>query len=258
MKPTARSVPLPCFDPRYGPGVTAQVPPEQLRPAVTIQEALERMTAIGVELPTTDGVACFNRMYDIVTSRVLAEVSLGTFYSDNAFMAHLDVVFANLYFGALDGAQTVPPTAPACWRELFAQRSNLRIAPLQFALAGMSAHINHDLPLAVLKTCVDLATTPESFPHEADFKKVNALLENLDQGIRESFETGELLAIDRRAAGLENLVGGFGIAAARSAAWESAISLWHLRNEERLTHVFVDGLDAAAAAAGRVLLTPLL
>ena len=41
---------------------------------------------------------------------------------------------------------------------MLANRSETHIAPMQFALAGMNAHINHDLPMAVVKTCEDLAT----------------------------------------------------------------------------------------------------
>jgi hypothetical protein len=35
------------------------------------------------------------------------------------------------------------------------------IEPVQFALAGMNAHINHDLPLAMVSTCTALGTAPD-------------------------------------------------------------------------------------------------
>jgi len=34
------------------------------------------------------------------------------------------------------------------------------IEPIQFALAGMNAHINHDLPVAIVSTCTELASSP--------------------------------------------------------------------------------------------------
>ena len=76
------------------------------------------MTSISAALPLTDGLACFNRMYLIVTKAVLSEVSSGTFYGDPAFMAHLDVVFVNLYLGAIDGFWAEPSAAPRCWSAL--------------------------------------------------------------------------------------------------------------------------------------------
>ncbi|MGP0108888.1 MAG: DUF5995 family protein [Acidimicrobiales bacterium] len=227
-------------------------------PVSSIEGAVALMTDISAALPTTDGLACFNRMYLIVTEKVLSEVSTGTFYGDSAFMSHLDVVFVNLYLEAIDGFRAKPPTAPRCWSEVLANRSETHIAPMQFALAGMIAHINHDLPMAVVKTCEDLATAPDQGTHAADFDKVNTLLGALDQQIRESFEMGVILDLDRKAAGLENLVGNFGIDAARKTAWANAVALWRLRHDAWLSREYTDGLDVAAAVAGRSLMVPLL
>ena len=227
-------------------------------PAASIEEAITLMTGISEALSPTDGLGCFNRMYLIVTKQVLSEVSTGFFYGDPAFMSHLDVVFVNLYLEAIDGFLAQPPTAPRCWSELFANRSDTHIAPMQFALAGMSAHINHDLPIAVVKTCGDLDTAPEQGTHEADFDKVNRALAALDQPIRESFETGVILDLDRQAAGLENLIGGAAIDAARDTAWLNAVALWHIRNDTWLSSEYTAGLDAAAALIGRSLMVPLL
>jgi Family of unknown function (DUF5995) len=225
-------------------------------PVSSIDDAIARLTEISAGLPVTDGLACFNRMYLVVTEKVRAEVSVGDFFGDPAFMSHLDVVFANCYLGAIDAFRTTPPSSPRCWSELFVDRSDAHIAPMQFALAGMNAHISHDLPLAVVKACEDLDTAPDQGTHAADFDKVNALLGALDQQIRESFETGVILDLDRRASGLEDVVDNFGIDTARRLAWLNAASLWALRHEGRLSRDYADGLDEAAAIANRALLVP--
>jgi len=129
---------------------------------------------------------------------------------------------------------------------------------MQFALAGMNAHINHDLPIAIVKTCEDLDTAPDQGTHAADFDKVNTVLGALDQQIRESFETGVILDLDRKAAGLENLVGNFGIDAARKTAWVNAVALWGLRCDAWLSRQYANGLDVAAALTGGSLMVPLL
>ena len=59
------------------------------------------------------------------------------------------------------------------------------IEPVQFALAGMNAHINHDLPVAMVSTCAALGTSPED-PHLADYQKVDQLLDAAEQSIRQS------------------------------------------------------------------------
>ena len=150
------------------------------------------------------------------------------------------------------------PRHPAVGARFLANRSDPHIAPMQFALAGMSAHINHDLPIAVVQTCEDLGTAPEQGTHAADFDKVNKVLGSLDQQIRESFEAGVILDLDRKAAGLENLVGDLAIDTARQTAWVNALALWCLRHDAWLSQEYKDSLDVAAALAGRSLMVPLL
>src|SRR5215831_3554083 len=128
-------------------------------PVTTVAGAIARMEAIEAGLPAGDGLACFNHMYLGVTRQVNGQLGAG-FYADSAFMTHLDVAFAGLYFAAADAAGD-PAVVPPAWRPLVEQRANPGIEPVQFALAGMNAHINHDLPLALLDTFTAPATSPE-------------------------------------------------------------------------------------------------
>ena len=233
------------------------LPPLPTGPVTSIPDAITRMQEIEAALPLTDGLACFNRMYLIVTQTVKDQVTQ-SFFRDPAFMEHLDIVFANLYLGAVDGFRSEPPTACRAWNVLFSRRSDPSVVPMQFALAGMNAHINRDLALAVVTACRDLGTAPEDGSHDADYTKVNLLLAALDAQIRQSFESGLILELDRRAAaGLENVVGNFGIDAARETAWVNAQTLWHLRGLSFVYQRFLDSIDRTAAFAGRTLLIPL-
>ena len=234
------------------------LPPLPSGAVTSIPDAITRMHEIEAALPPGDGLACFNRMYLIVT-QTLKERMRQNFFHDPAFMEHLDIVFANLYLGAVDGFRSQPSTACRAWNVLFSRRSDPSVVPMQFALAGMNAHINRDLSLAVVTACRDLGTAPENGSHEADFEKVNRLLAALDAQIRQSFESGLILELDQRAAaGLENLVGNFGIVAARETAWVNAQTLWHLRGISFVYQRFLDGVDRTAAFAGRTLLVPLV
>ena len=233
------------------------LPPLPTGPVTSIPDAITRMQEIEAALPPVDGLACFNRMYLIVTQTVKDQVT-ERFFRDPAFMEHLDVVFANLYLGAVDGFRSQPSTACRAWNVLFSRRSDPSVVPMQFALAGMNAHINRDLALAVVTACRDLGTAPEDGSHDADYTKVNLLLAALDTQIRQSFESGLILELDRRAAaGLENVVGNFGIDAARETAWVNAQTLWHLRGLSFIYQQFLDSIDRTAAFAGRTLLIPL-
>ena len=164
-------------------------------PVTSIAEAISCMEAIEAALPVGDGIACFNRMYLDVTRQVNSQLGQG-FFADPAFMTQLDVDFANLYFAAA-GAASDPAAVPLAWRPLAEQRAAAGIEPVQFALAGMNAHINHDLPLAVVSTCTALATVPEAGAHLADYQKVDRLLDAAEQSVRQSFESAPELAVDR-------------------------------------------------------------
>ncbi len=103
------------------------------------------MEASVASLPRSDGVACFTRLYLDVTKGVQKELA-GITFGDPRFLAQLDIAFANLFFSAMDGAAHKPVSVPRAWAPLVEARGARGIAPLQFALAGMSAHINRDLP----------------------------------------------------------------------------------------------------------------
>src|SRR4051812_14696350 len=105
-------------------------------PVTRVEEVLGRMNEIDRALPVGDGVACFNKLYLRVTEGVMAAQQAARF-QDVAFLTQLDVAFGNLYFAALRALE-VGQDAPRAWTPLFDQRSQVDIAPLQFAFAGMN------------------------------------------------------------------------------------------------------------------------
>jgi hypothetical protein len=226
-------------------------PPTPTAPVTSVAEAIARMEVIGAGLPAGDGLACFNRMYLAVTQTVGIDIGQG-FFADPAFMTTLDVTFANLYFAA---AQATPASVPLAWRPLVELRGAPGIEPIQFALAGMNAHINHDLPVAVVNTCTEVGAAPGDGSHLADFQKVDALLDSAEEGIRRSFESAPELALDRHLQAVNNLLAGWTINSARDLAWANAAVLWELRGDPLARGLFLDGLAAAAALASRLLLT---
>jgi hypothetical protein len=210
------------------------------------------MEAIAVALPSADGLACFNRMYLGVTRQVSTGLGQG-FFADPAFMTQLDVTFAGLYFSAADAAGD-PAAVPLAWRPLMQQRANAGIEPVQFALAGMNAHINHDLPLAVVTTCATLGTSPETGAHFADYQKVDQLLDAAEQSVRQSFESAPELAVDRHLAAVNSLIANWTINSARDLAWTNSLLLWAVREDPVARGLLADSLAASAALSSRLLL----
>ncbi|MEU9355503.1 DUF5995 family protein [Streptomyces griseoloalbus] len=217
----------------------------------SVDGVISRMRALDALLPARDGVAVFNRVYLAVTQAVDRRIDAGRFEDTRAAIA-LDVRFAEHYLAAVDAVfQERRP--PACWRPLFQFRRHPGVRPLQFALAGINAHIGHDLALAVVDTCRTLACEPVDL--EDEFDRVGDLLVSLEERIREELTPGpELLRI---ADPLTHLVGAWSLERARDAAWTTARALWALRRLPDVAAELTERLDTAVGFAGRMLLTPL-
>ncbi|MFE3165891.1 DUF5995 family protein [Streptomyces sp. NPDC059224] len=212
---------------------------------------VSRMRALDAALPGQDGVAVFNRVYLSVTEEVERRLDAGRF-GDPRAAATLDVRFAERYLAAVDATEG-DRRPPACWRPLFQLRRHPGVRPLQFALAGINAHIGHDLALAVVDSCHALDCEPADL--EDEFDRVGELLVSLEERIREDLMPGpDLLQI---ADPLTHLLGSWSLERARDATWSAARALWALRRFGDLAEEFTERLDAAVGLAGRMLLTPL-
>lgn len=226
-------------------------------PVKTVDGAISLMAAIDAALPDDDGLKWFNRLYLRVTEAVGREVGRAGLFADRAFIERLDVVFANLYFEAALAAAPGGPGAPPAWQPLFESRAARR-ARIQHALAGMNAHINRDLPLALVRTYRALGGDPRhGGPRHGDFDRVNDILEKVEGDVRHEFSVGLVGLIDRAAGDLDDVVAMWKVRRARDAAWTNAEVLWTLDVTPRLAERFFDRLDRLAGFAGRGLLVPL-
>ncbi|MFI0723692.1 DUF5995 family protein [Streptomyces sp. NPDC021224] len=223
----------------------------------TIDDVIARMRQIDAALDPRDGVACFNHVYLRVTELVKENITEGTF-SDGPFLERMDVIFAGLYLGNVAAAAAGRPVDPA-WEPLFQARDNRVIWPVQFALAGMNAHIDHDLAVAVVETCAERHTTPDTPPVHSDYEKVNDLLASVEAEIRAEFETEVVRVATRDAELLKHAVSSFSVAAAREAAWANARSLWADRRiGTSLYHEHEIAIGRAAAKVSRAILLPVV
>jgi hypothetical protein len=215
------------------------------------------MHAIADELPAADGVGRFNHLY--LEETVAVDTATRTAgFEDPEFIAALDGVFAGLYFAAVDapGAGKPPPRS---WAPLFAARADRRIAPIQFALAGMNAHINHDLPLALVSTCEARSLEPgRDSPQYRDYLKINDTIAATETRVKHEFLTGMVRMADEVLGHVDDVIAMWSIAEARNAAWTNAEALWVLRDHPDLTAAFEDALDGSVGFASRGLLAPTL
>ena len=223
-------------------------------PVSAIGDVVACMTAIDEALPAGDGISCFNKLYLAVTQKVLAAVGTTTF-DDPAFLAMLDVEFANLYFSALRRFDAAGTDVPHAWAPLFAARADRAIAPIQFALAGMNAHINRDLPLALVTTFAARGLAPSGgCPQHQDFQRVNALLAATEREVKEGYLDQLTRKLDRAFFGVDDVVAMWSVARARDAAWTNGDVMWHLRGVGPLEQDYLATLDRTVGFASRGLL----
>jgi len=110
-----------------------------IRETQTIDDVIGTMRRIDAALADDDGVKWFNFLYLSVTEAVQADAAA---WQDWPFLQRFDVLFARLYFDALAASERNADLMAPAWRPLFTARHDTRLARLQFALAGMNAHIN--------------------------------------------------------------------------------------------------------------------
>ncbi|ANI38602.1 DUF5995 family protein [Mycolicibacterium vaccae] len=219
--------------------------------ASTVADVVARMRVIAAENAADDGAAVFNSVYLRVTESMSDRLSAGGFFSDGDFMTELTVRFANYWFAAYDAVDTVPKA----WEPLLAMRSRRQILPIQFALAGMNAHIENDLPLAVLGACTARDRTPDSPGVRSDYDKVNDLLADAEAEIRRSFLNELERSVDDRLAPVAHLVSAWSIDKARDFAWMTTLTLWELQPLKHLYRAFLTGIGHTVGMGSRLLLT---
>jgi hypothetical protein len=211
------------------------------------------MQTIDATCVDADGLKWFNWLYMTVTEAIENKVAGGGF-NDPAWLSKLDVLFARLYFDAVAG-ELSEGSCPECWKAMLTVRDQVKIARIQFALAGMNAHINHDLPMAIVSTCQATNTIPQHVtPQYNDYTSVNPTLDSLIDEAKQKLNVrlpgDPLPAVSH----LEDLIATWDLATFRQKAWETAQSLWGESNSE--INFRMDLRDTIVATLSAALLVP--
>jgi hypothetical protein len=224
-------------------------------PAHTVDEILARMQELDATLDANDGVRWFNRLYLEVTLAV-KDYLVGRPLEAPPFLERLDVFFGNAYLHAFDAA-AAGRDVPAPWAPLFDARLDRRIAPLQFGIAGMNAHINHDLAVGVVATCRELDVEPDDdSPQHRDYDAVNVILHEIEGRVKKWLLTGAVKELDHVVAPVDDAAAIWSIERARDAAWVRAEVMWTLRNHRTLTAAYLAVHGRAVGMEGRAFLLP--
>jgi hypothetical protein len=225
-------------------------------PVDTVGDVLSLLRALDGELVNEDGLKWFNLLYIAVTEGV-RESSGGVQWENPKWLERLDVLFGRLYFAALQEWQAGRGGVARSWAALLESRDKRGIMRVQFALAGINAHINHDLPIALVQAGKELRLAPKRDSREyRDFNKVNAIIEAAQEKAKDFIATGIVGLIDEDLGRLDDRIANFAVRKARETAWSNGEILWRLSRTPALRDDFLTNLDRLVALAGRGLLVP--
>lgn len=237
-----------------GDAVLAQL--EATNSMTSIGQVLQVMQNLDNALPATDGLKWFNLLYLDVTQAIYSP-SPPIAWADEPWLTHLDIVFAQLYFDALRQSYTSPDTVPSAWQALFEVRHAQDVQRVQFALAGMNAHINHDLPLALVQTCEDLNITPaRGSPEYHDYETVNGIIDAVEPKTIQFLANGIPGEVAQDLNVVGRVISNWNVVIARDTAWTNGELLWQVRDLPSARDSLMSVIDRLTGFAGRGLLVP--
>jgi hypothetical protein len=230
----------------------------------TVPEVISRLNeiqeaAVGYdERGVRDGLACFNYLYSHITEHVLENLDKPDGFTDREFIATLDVEFAKRYLLALERYAADPSSAPRSWRVLLDRRADRHIAPLQFALAGVNAHVNYDLAFALVTTCEAMGSTLGADTQRRDYQLINGIFAEQMSGLRHHFEDLVERELDESAMNsLNDHVDDIVVVLTRDAAWHRGRHLWTLRKRAAVMLEQAESTDLLVSLANRGILAHL-
>ena len=94
----------------------------------------------------------------------------------------------------------------------------------------MNAHINRDLPLAVVRTCEAQALVPRrGSGQHTDFEQINGILERVEIRAIQELATGIIGKVTRGLGRVDDVIAMWNVRKARDAAWTNGEVFWSLR-----------------------------
>ena len=178
-----------------------------------MQERLERM-------PVQDRHFRAFLSTDRRTTQAVAEAIEGGLFEDPGWVERWDIAFAQFYLTALDSHLAKAGRIPRPWQLAFSTSPDLH--PLLHVLLGINAHVNYDLPQALLAVIRD-----DEFADRTLMNRRRRDHERIDQVLssRVSSEDAELGPVGRTL--LDRLLNPLNRLAAKRFLREARQKVWH-------------------------------
>jgi hypothetical protein len=175
---------------------------------LTITETAEELRSMA--RAADDGRGYFPALYSRVTDAVAAA----------GLAERLAVTFASYYVRAFRGEIE----APRCWQASWDVAGDGSLLIVQHLLLGINAHVNHDLPLAVVDVAREVGGLQAI---KADFDAINDVLATTYKGVLRDLDGVARWTSEASALGGGRLFN-FSLRVARAQAWDAAVRLFPL------------------------------
>jgi hypothetical protein len=229
--------------------------PHNERPEATIDDVVDALQRRLEDLPPELAHRrVFIETYQRTTQAVGAAVG-AAYFEDPEWVTRWDVAFADLFLVAHD-ADLAGDQVPRPWRLAFSADPKLPV--LTHLLLGMNAHINYDLPPAILEVISDAEFTDSGLleRRRCDHERIDRILasrvaaEDIALGGRRSL-------LDRLRAPLDRLSSRRFLREARRKVWLNVAQLQAARDQGPAAHATRLGeLEVLSAAKIADLLAP--
>ena len=206
--------------------------------AGTIEHLIARMGALLA--PMEDGGD--PRRYFLATYRrttvAVQEALLADRFLDAAWVERWDVVFAGLYLDALEQWNR-GERPPGPWAVAFEPAADGRVPPLRHVLLGMNAHINYDLPQALLAAITDDEFNDATVVARRgiDHERIDAILASRvdaeDRELQRVESPGDRTRLDRLLKPFNQAATKRFMKESRRKVWRNALALSEARREGR-------------------------
>ena len=198
--------------------------PESLAEVLVAMQA--RLDAMG---PSHEPLRAFLDTYRRTTIAVQSAIDSRRF-EDPTWVEDWDVAFAQLYLNALDAELSGTPDVPRPWRLAFDAPPTLQ--PLRYVLLGINAHINFDLPQALLAVIPDsdFADPRTLNRRQADHERIDAVLSaRVADEDNELESTSHVTLLDRVLRPANRLASRRFLREARRKVWHNTMELQKAR-----------------------------
>jgi hypothetical protein len=221
----------------------------------SLDEIIDGLRALERELRAgRDRRAVFTSAYLSMTEEVKSGTQEQRF-SDGEWVARYAICFANLYrkaFLAFENGDA--PRLPKPWKLSFETSRSGRALLVQDLLLGVNAHINHDLPIALVEASID----PHREKRRRDHFALNDAIRRATDPVQERIAALYAPAIellDHALGRLDEDLANFSIEKARLNAWVSAIALTDAEGEAEAAAVR-DSISDHASVMAKLILLP--